>query len=165
MALKYPPAVGSILVCEFPPCFSPPEMVKTRPVVVLSPKITGRPDLATVVPLSTTAPSQIESHHCKVPARMLPKSLQATAGDRWAKCDMVYTLHVSRLSPVKGKRDRVTGKRDYEHAKVDLATLQELRRCAAAGLGIGVDLWPQAANSATQTIDPEGETGDDRSAA
>lgn len=145
MSLKHCPAVGAILMCEFPSCFSAPEMVKTRPVVVLSPRIKGREGLVSIVPLSTTPPNPAEAHHCQVPIHLLPKSLQATCTASWAKCDLVYTLSLSRLTLVQGKRDPKTGKRAYEQAKVDLATLQNLRRCAAIGLGIGVELWPDAA--------------------
>lgn len=165
MALQHCPAVGSILMCEFPSCFSTPEMVKTRPVVVLSPRIKGREGLVSIVPLSTTPPNPAEAHHCQVPVHLLPKSLQATCTTCWAKCDLVYTLSLARLTLVQGKRNPKTGKRAYEQAKVDLTTLQDLRRCAAIGLGIGVELWPAATVTPAPAQSPVTPTAADPKAA
>ena len=38
MALKYPPRPGTLWMCDFDTGFKPPEMVKKRPVVVISPR-------------------------------------------------------------------------------------------------------------------------------
>jgi len=57
MAINEHPVSGTILMCNFAPGFQQPEMVKRRPVIVISPKISRRPNLCTVVALSTTAPS------------------------------------------------------------------------------------------------------------
>ncbi len=48
------PQVGSTLICNYGTGFVAPEMVKRRPVVVIS-RLRRRADLCTVVPLSTTA--------------------------------------------------------------------------------------------------------------
>lgn len=128
-------------MCEFPDSFKAPEMVKTRPVVVVSPKLPGRYGLAAVVPISGTEPEPLCAHHCVIPARMLPRYMQATGGDRWAKCDMLYTLSLERLSPVQIKGRGPDGKRRYEYPGVDLTTLQAIRRAAAIALGIGPVLW------------------------
>lgn len=136
MALLYYPAVGAILMCEFPTCFAVPEMTKKRPVVVINPRIASRPDLVTVVPLSTTAPSPVLEHHCLIPARLMPKTFQAQGGDCWAKCDMLYTLSLSRLSLVQTARCKKTGKRQNDTARLDLEHIQKIRRGAAAALGI-----------------------------
>lgn len=141
MALIYPPKVGEIFMCEFPPCLVEPEMIKTRAVIVVSPKCDGRKMLWTVVPLSLTPPDPIRAYHCLVPARFLPKGMRATGGDRWAKCDMVYSLCQDRLTLCRGSKDRTTGKRVYDKGRVDLAHLQQIRCCIAQSLGIGKDLF------------------------
>lgn len=141
MALLYPPSVGEIYMCAFPECFKEPEMVKTRAVLIVSPKCDGRRGLWTVVPLSLTTPNPIRSYHCLVPARFMPKPMQATGGDRWAKCDMIYAFSQDRLELCKGHRDPSTGKRKYEKGKVDLEHIQIVRRGVAAALGIDSALF------------------------
>lgn len=141
MALRFPPNPGAIFMCEFPPCFSAPEMVKTRAVIVVSPKLHGRADLVGVVPISNTCPAPVCTHHCEIKQRMLPRFMQATGENRWAKCDMLYTFSLGRLSPIELKRVRGQP-RQYEYPKLDLVTLQEVRRAVAAGLGIDKALWP-----------------------
>ncbi|HZX77317.1 type II toxin-antitoxin system PemK/MazF family toxin [Lysobacter sp.] len=149
MALRFKPKVGDILMCEFPVCFKAPEMIKSRAVIVVSPQLQGRPDLAAVVPISNTPPNPVCTHHCQIPVRFLPKFMQATGGVRWAKCDMLYTFSHARLELIKLGRDRATGKRLYDHPRLDLETLQEVRRAIAAGLGIDGALWtPSAAPAA-----------------
>ena len=59
MALKFHPKPGTILVCDFRQGFRAPEMIKRRPVVVVSPRLRNRTDLCTVVPLSTIEPRPI----------------------------------------------------------------------------------------------------------
>jgi uncharacterized protein YifN (PemK superfamily) len=141
MALPYQPRAGTIVMCEFPACFDAPEMLKTRAVIVVSPFLRGRRDLAAVVPLSHSAPGMPCSHHCIIPVRMLPKFMQATGGDRWAKCDMLYTFSIRRLSPVEFGRSRSRGRQVYEYATLDASTLQAVRRAVAAGVGVEASLW------------------------
>ena len=52
MAIGEHPAPGTILICDFKQGFREPEMVKQRPVIVLSPKIGIRAKLCTVVALA-----------------------------------------------------------------------------------------------------------------
>jgi len=144
MPLRYQPRPGDIFMCAFPECFDVPEMVKTRPVIVVSPQLPGRRDLVCVVPISHSDPVQMCEHHCVVPVRMLPKFMQATGGDRWAKCDMLYTFSTRRLSPVEHGRRDARGKRGYEYPKVDRATLDIVRRAVASSLGIDTSLWSLA---------------------
>lgn len=140
MPLQYPPKVGAILVCTFPSEFTPPEMVKTRPVVVVSPQLKGRPGLVAIVPLSTTAPDPMCAHHCEVPISLMPRSMQASATKVWAKCDMIYTFSLGRLDRFKAGKERGTGRRLYEVGQVDLQTVQLIRKCAAAALGITAEI-------------------------
>lgn len=142
MGLPYQPRAGDIFMCEFPSCFDVPEMTKTRPVIVVSPRLPGRsPTLVTVVPISGSEPYIRLDHNCLIPARLLPSFMQSTGGDRWAKCDMLCTLGVHRLRPVeRGPRDQ-RGHRVHEYPRLDLATLKAVRRAIAVGLGIDASLW------------------------
>jgi len=38
LALQFSPAPGAIVICDYSTGFRPPEMVKVRPVVVISPR-------------------------------------------------------------------------------------------------------------------------------
>lgn len=136
MALLHPPSVGDVVLCMFPDEFAAPEMIKTRPVAVISPRIPGRHDLATIVPLSTKEPVPFLAHHCEIPIRLMPKSLKSEATRVWAKCDMLYTFSLERLDRFKAGRDRQTGKRLYEIGQLELEQIIAIRRCIAAGLGI-----------------------------
>lgn len=60
MPLSYYPSPGEIVLCDYATGFIPPEMVKLRPVVIVSPRLRKRGDLVAVVPLSTTAPNPAE---------------------------------------------------------------------------------------------------------
>ena len=136
MGLKFPPRVGQVLLCEFPSSLTPPEMVKTRPVVVVTPRLTGRSGLVGIVPLSTTAPHPICSHPCRVAMSSMPRPLQATTLEIWAKCDMVYTFCLARLDRFKSGKDRNSGKRLYDSGQLTGAEMDEVRRCVAAAFGI-----------------------------
>lgn len=141
MSLPYAPRVGAIVMCAFPDCFAPPEMVKVRPVVVISPRLHGRAGLVAVVPLSTTRPDPLCAHHVSIPARLMPPCFQASSTERWAKCDMLYTLSLDRLSLVQGRRNRKTGKRSYEESNLDLSHIRAVRVGIASALGITGDLF------------------------
>lgn len=107
MPITFFPGAGMLLICDFSG-FTKPEMVKKRPVVVISGRH-RRDKLATIVPLSTTAPVPLHDHHHLMDAKSLPGpfALKPT----WAECDMVATLSISRLDRVM-IRD-LSGKRQY----------------------------------------------------
>lgn len=50
-----------MLICDFPACLHPPEMVKKRPVVLRKPL--SKYDTVLIVPVSTTRPNQQLAHH------------------------------------------------------------------------------------------------------
>ena len=60
MALTFHPKPGTILMCDFSAGFKAPEMVKVRPVIVVSPKRKHCSGLCTVVAISTVTPTTIE---------------------------------------------------------------------------------------------------------
>ena len=85
--LTFHPKPGTLLICDFDTGFKAPEMIKKRPVVVISPRRRGSvAQLCTVVPLSTTAPDPVERFHHRMNPKSLPVLLRSQ--DTWAKCDM-----------------------------------------------------------------------------
>ena len=107
MTLPYFPARGEVLVCYFDSGFQPPEMVKKRPVVVVSRKDSHQRKLCTVVPFSTTEPHPVEVWHHPLPHVQVP-GLQA-AGPMWAKCDMLATVSFDRLNKpyIRSRQGRI----------------------------------------------------------
>jgi uncharacterized protein YifN (PemK superfamily) len=134
MALRHHPKIGDVLICAFPDCLEEPEMVKTRPVVVVTREHGGRPSLCTVVPLSTTPPDPVLDFHVRIDAQRLPRVL--ANDETWAKCDMLYTLSLDRLDRIRSGRNRATGKRVYETGRISLEELAAIRRAIAFALGL-----------------------------
>jgi mRNA interferase MazF len=134
MPLSYYPTPGEIVYCDYSTGFIPPEMMKGRPVVVLSPRLRRRPDLVAIVPLSTTAPSPIEPHHCLINlAHPLPPPFDAP--DMWAKCDMIAVVSKARLD--RFKVPRVGGAaRKWTTGNVTAADLKRIRAAVLCGLGM-----------------------------
>ena len=124
MALQFPPRLGTLWMCDFDTGFKAPEMTKVRPVVVVSPK---RSTLCTIVPLSTTEPVPVEPFHHLMDRRSLPAKLATK--DTWAKCDMLYTVSLARLS-------RATKRGDPATFPVLEADLDAIRDCVRIGLGL-----------------------------
>ncbi|WP_229006833.1 type II toxin-antitoxin system PemK/MazF family toxin [Xanthomonas vesicatoria] len=118
-------------------------MIKTRPVIVLSKQITGRPRLVNIVPISMTPPDPVGPHHVLVSAIYMPKRLRDRAGDRWAKCDMIYTMSLDRLELVQGHRN-AQGRRTYDKGTVPPALLKKIRVAIASCLGIHGKLFVDA---------------------
>lgn len=99
MSINFHPKHNQVLICNFETGFVPPEMVKPRRVVVISPYQLNKRGICTVVPLSTTAPNKIEDFHHLIPAgkyRFL--SLQK---DVWVKADMITTISIARLDRIR----------------------------------------------------------------
>jgi mRNA interferase MazF len=98
--LLYHPKRGTILICNYDTGFRPPEMVKRRPAVVISPAISSRGELCTIVPLSTTPPDTIRPYHRSIvidPPLPKPWSTKVV----WAKCDMVFAASFQRLDLIR----------------------------------------------------------------
>lgn len=107
MALPYYPRRAEVLICNFDSGFQPPEMVKKRPVVVVSTKASHARRLCTVVPFSTTEPDHAHCWHYALPHVKVPGL--APLGPMWAKCDMLATVCFERLNKpyVKSRHGRV----------------------------------------------------------
>jgi uncharacterized protein YifN (PemK superfamily) len=142
MPLKFQPRTKSVLMCSFEG-FYEPEMVKTRPVVILA-KHKHNNKLVTVVPLSTTEPTKMEAHHHRLTANPHP-------GERkdlpvWAKCDMVYTLSTDRLNifSIRTRQGRTTANAhvsddDFEAIREGVRAALSLRQAHPSVLAQSAD--------------------------
>ena len=125
--IKFHPKAGQILICDFRG-YEIPEIVKRRPVVVISNALSHRPGLVTIVPISTVEPDPVMPWHYilqnvpEFPSRWGKKV-------RWVKCDLVYNVRLARLDRFK------TGRRQYKVYKTSAEELENIRRGVLAGLG------------------------------
>lgn len=129
MALSYFPRQGEILICDFSTGFRAPEMVKKRPVIIISPRArTSR--LVTVVPLSSTEPRPVETCHYQLPAGAYPPARSTM----WAKCDMINTVSVDRLDRVM-TRD-AADRRTYTTYHLTTKALQDVMSAVRSALSL-----------------------------
>lgn len=132
MQINFHPGFGKILYCDFSHQVEP-EMIKKRPVVVVSRK-NGNLQLCTVVPLSGTEPSPVRPWHHKLDRSKLHKTMQGN--DWWAKCDCIASVHFGRLSRVKEGKDPYTGKRKYVAPTLYHKDLESIQRAILSHLGL-----------------------------
>lgn len=130
MPLTFHPPTGTIVICDFGTGFMAPEMVKVRPVVILSPRFRSRPNLCTVVPLSSTEPSPLERYHHLLSSGAYPPA----RGPMWAKCDMLSTVSLARLDRIKVRGEG--GKRAYLTFQMPAGDLQAIQKCVRVALGL-----------------------------
>ena len=127
MPISFYPRAGQILVCDFSG-FKEPEMIKKRPVIIVSPKLPYRSEIVTVVPISTTAP--IHDHDFVV---RLSKNYHPNENDDlpcWAKCDMIMNIARWRLDGFK------IGRRKWATPQASGDDLQAVRDGVIHGLGL-----------------------------
>ncbi|WP_417486828.1 type II toxin-antitoxin system PemK/MazF family toxin [Maricaulis sp.] len=146
MALLYPPALGTILLCDYSiGGAGPPEMVKRRPAVVVSPRLRHRGGLCSLVPLSTTAPRTAVDYVVPLTLEVAPPT-PFDARNVWAKCDMLSCASFARLDLFRCARSS-SGKRRYLKLRVDEQQMSNIRIGILAGLGISRSLEDQSAIS------------------
>jgi len=133
MPLKFHPKPGMVLICDFTTGFQPPEIVKKRPVIVVSPRRRRGQQLCMVIPLSTKKPKPVEAHHHLISPHSLPDKLAQR--ETWAKCDIVATISLERLDRLYSGKDR-SGKRRYESRIILPGDLQAIQRGILAALGL-----------------------------
>ena len=134
MPINEHPPQGTILRCDYSAGFKKPEMVKRRLVIVVSPKISIRPGLCTIVPLSTSEPLPQMSYHHKIEFDApLPQPWGGV--DRWVKGDMVNAVGFHRLDFLRFGKDE-TGKRIYYYDTVSAEQLYKVRKTILCGLGL-----------------------------
>ena len=129
MPIKFAPTAGQILSCDFSTGFQAPEMVKVRPVLVVSPR-RRRLQTVTVVPLSTVAPERVEAWHYQLSKESFSPYGKVT----WAKCDMVTTVATKRLDRVRVKGK--SGERSYLVFEVTDQELEAIHGGIKAALGL-----------------------------
>jgi len=129
MPILHHPDPGTILVCDFTG-FKAPEMVKRRPVIVISPKITARPNLCTIVAVSSVVPQKVMPFHMEL---TLPPPFDQ--GPNWLKGDMVYSMAFHRLDLVRMGKG-IGGKRAYMLQALSAADFKAVRCCVLHGLGL-----------------------------
>jgi len=139
MAITFHPSPGQILTCDFSTGFKEPEIVKkNRPVIILTPAYKGRSGLVTVIPLSTTKPTEIMAYHYKLPRNCMPQLGRFQESDNWVKGDLLYTVGFHRLNLIQlGKRDPNTGKRIYYKNRLGRERMKEIYTCVLHGLNLG----------------------------
>lgn len=136
MAITFHPPLGAVLICDFGAGFRLPEMVKRRPVIVVSPRISGRGSLCTVVALSTTAPAPVMPYHQQIDLDPPLPSPWESRGV-WIKGDMVNAVGFHRLNLVRLGKDR-SGKRMYLTTPQSRENVSAIRRCVLAGVGLSM---------------------------
>lgn len=122
--LQFHPKAGTVLICDFSGNIVP-EIIKRRPVVVITPRLPLRDGLCTVVPLSTKAPDHPQPFHVRLETNYLPDQ----DFDSWAKCDLVCSVSMKRLDRIK------VGHRRYIAPGVSSSDLSAIRLGVLAALG------------------------------
>ncbi len=103
--IQFHPKKGSVLICDFRG-HEVPEIIKKRPVVVITPKLPYRNGLAMVVPLSTTPPEHDVDYVVKLHGYY---GNDMNKPQQYAKCDLVSSVSFKRLDRVKiGYRKYIT---------------------------------------------------------
>lgn len=95
--IRFTPERGQILLCDYDMAGVPPEMRKTRRVVVVSPRSYNSAGRCVVVPFSATRPHTMEPSH--IPFESM--TYKALTVQTWAICDTVSHVSFGRLDRVK----------------------------------------------------------------
>jgi len=125
MPITFHPQPGTVLISDFSTGFQPPEMVKRRHVVVVSPRRHHYSGLCLVVPFSTVAPNPVEAFHHLIPVGVYP--FFHPKKDVWAKGDMLTCLAFRRL-------DRVLLNGRYSAPNLQLDDFAAIQRAVLAAL-------------------------------
>ncbi|MEN9894785.1 MAG: hypothetical protein RIR97_637 [Pseudomonadota bacterium] len=128
MPISFYPHAGTVLICDFNG-YVAPEICKVRPVVVITPRLPHRNGLATIVPISLTAPTHDQPYVVRLSKNYHP--LEDDALPCWAKCDLVANVRLERLSGFK------VGRRKWETPRMIGEDLQSVRKGVLFGLGLG----------------------------
>ena len=131
MPIKFHVRPGTVVLCDYQG-FHPPEMVKRRPAIVVSPRLAHRDALCTVVPLGRSPPRVAVDYQCQVqfePA--LPEPFAYS--EFWAKADMLATVSLQRLDLFRTPRDQY-GKRKYQ-PKLTAKDFSNVQQCITKALG------------------------------
>ncbi|WP_367277337.1 type II toxin-antitoxin system PemK/MazF family toxin [uncultured Roseobacter sp.] len=126
--LSFHPRAGQVLICDFKG-FVKPEMVKSRPVIVVSPRLPHRSEIVAVVPISLTAPVHGLPFCVKLSKNYHPDEDDGLPC--WAKCDMLMNIGLWRLEGFK------IGRRKWATPQASSGDLEAVRKGVLYGLGQG----------------------------
>ncbi len=141
MTVQFHPIPGTIVRVDLGDGFRPPEMGKRRPAIVLSPEIRGRPQMCTVVPLSTRPPRPPLAHHMLIEfTPPLPEPYESPTS--WVKGDIVLTVAFHRLRLLFVGKDE--GQRIYDIRVLDPDLFAKVQQCVRFGLGLNCPLTPNS---------------------
>ncbi len=102
-------------------------------MIILSPRLAHREHLATVVPLSTTAPPADLPYVCELRlSPPLPTPFNAPVA--WVKADMLATVGIGRLDLLRLPR-HPDGKRRYVRPRLAAEDMKRVERCVLHALG------------------------------
>ena len=92
--VKHPPGPGRVVMCNFN-YLTTPEMQKERRAIVVSSRSSSSAGRCSVVPVSMSAPRNVNPHYYEFPAG----AYRFFHSERpvWAVCDHVYTVSLERL--------------------------------------------------------------------
>lgn len=127
MSLTFYPRAGQVLMCNFSG-FKVPEMIKIRPVVVISPRLPRRNEILSVVPISLTEPKPLMPYHVRLSKNYHPEEDDDLPC--WAICDLVMNLGRYRMDGFK------VGRRKYEYPQMTGEDLLLVRQAVAKGLNL-----------------------------
>ena len=127
MPINFHPRAGQVFVGDFSD-LKVPEIVKKRPVIVISPRLPYRSELVAIVPISTTAPRHDLPFVCRLSKNYSSWGTPETV--TWAKCDLVMTVALRRLTAFKVDR------RKYIYPSLSPEDLVAVKRAVLAGLGL-----------------------------
>ena len=134
MTVAIHPQPGTIVRVDLSQGFREPEMVKRRPAVVVSPPLVGRPQLCSIVPLSTTAPRRVQPWHYRIELEApLPEPYDNPI--MWAKCDIVLTVAFHRLRLLHAGKS-ADGGRVYDVRVLSDDQFAAIKDCVRAALGL-----------------------------
>ncbi|MGZ2259595.1 type II toxin-antitoxin system PemK/MazF family toxin [Roseobacter sp. A03A-229] len=103
-------------------------MVKVRPVMVVSPKLPFRSQIAAVVPISLLPPAHKEPYVVRLSKNYHPNEEDDLPC--WAKCDMISNVGLYRLKGFKLDR------RKWATPQASAEDLQSVRQGVLYGLGL-----------------------------
>jgi mRNA interferase MazF len=127
MALNFFPRAGQVLMCDFSG-FKAPEMVKTRPVVVVSPRLPRRSEVVAIVPISLTEPSPLMPYQVRLSKNYHPQ--EADDLPCWAIADLLMNIGLYRLEGFK------IGRRQWATPQMTGPDLAAVREAVLHGLGM-----------------------------
>lgn len=124
--LQFHPHAGTLVMCDFRGNIAP-EIIKRRPVIVVTPRLPYRSHLCMIVPTSTTPADHPQPYHVRLSRNYHPKEEDDLAV--WAKCDLVQSVSMRRLDRFK------VGHRKYYCPKISAEDLKAVRAGLLHALG------------------------------